>query len=167
MSVRPLNPVDPFSDVLVAFSDITEERENFYRLIRRANHDPLTGLPNRAVVLREIAKVLGSTDGRRLRAVLFIDLDDLKSTNDTMGHAENALAGRRFGCRYPGPRGYRCRRGRRRPPTAGCRPGGTCRSTARSPWRIRRWGPGIRWRTGFWRRVHRRRRARQRVTPPR
>jgi diguanylate cyclase (GGDEF)-like protein len=86
LSVRPLNPVDPFSDVLVAFSDITEERENFYRLIRRANHDPLTGLPNRAVVLREITKALESPDRGRLRAVLFIDLDDLKTTNDTMGH---------------------------------------------------------------------------------
>jgi diguanylate cyclase (GGDEF)-like protein len=86
LSVRPLNPVDPFSDVLVAFSDVTDERENFYRLIRRANHDPLTGLPNRAVVLRKIAKALESTDRRRLRAVLFIDLDDLKTTNDTMGH---------------------------------------------------------------------------------
>jgi diguanylate cyclase (GGDEF)-like protein len=86
LSVRPLNSADPFSDVLVTFSDVTDERENFYRLIRRANHDPLTGLPNRAVVLRKIAKALESTDRRRLRAVLFIDLDDLKTTNDTMGH---------------------------------------------------------------------------------
>ncbi len=86
LSVRPLVPVDPFSDVLVTFSDITAEREDFYRLIRRANHDPLTGLPNRAVVSRRIAKALESTDRRRLRAVLFIDLDDLKTTNDTLGH---------------------------------------------------------------------------------
>jgi len=86
LSVRPLIPVDPFSDILVTFSDITAEREDFYRLIRRASHDPLTGLPNRSVVLRRIAKALESTDRRRLRAVLFIDLDDLKTTNDTMGH---------------------------------------------------------------------------------
>jgi diguanylate cyclase (GGDEF)-like protein/PAS domain S-box-containing protein len=74
------------SDMLVSFSDITSEREDLDRLIYRANHDPLTGLPNRAFVLRRITGALASSDRGRLRAVLFIDLDDLKSTNDTLGH---------------------------------------------------------------------------------
>jgi diguanylate cyclase (GGDEF)-like protein len=86
ISGRPLNPLDPFSDVLLALSDITAEREDLDRLIHQANHDPLTGLPNRAVIVHEIAEALASTDHRRLRAVLFIDLDDLKTTNDTLGH---------------------------------------------------------------------------------
>lgn len=86
ISGRALNPVDPFSDVLVSFSDVTAEREDLDRLIHQAHHDPLTGLPNRAVVLRRIAESLASTGRRRLRAVLFIDLDDLKATNDTLGH---------------------------------------------------------------------------------
>ena len=85
-SGRPLNPGDPDSDVLVSFSDITAEREDLDRLVYQANHDPLTGLPNRAYVLRRIAEALASPDRGRLRAVLFIDLDDLKTTNDTMGH---------------------------------------------------------------------------------
>ena len=74
------------SDMLVSFSDITSEREDLDRLIYQANHDPLTGLPNRAFVLRRITGALASSDCGRLRAVLFIDLDDLKSTNDTLGH---------------------------------------------------------------------------------
>ena len=72
--------------MLVSFSDITSEREDLDRLIYQANHDPLTGLPNRAFVLRRITGALASSDRGRLRAVLFIDLDDLKSTNDTLGH---------------------------------------------------------------------------------
>jgi diguanylate cyclase (GGDEF)-like protein len=81
-----LNPDVPAdSDMLFSFSDITAERAGLERLVHQANHDPLTGLPNRGFVLRRIADALAATDGR-LHAVLFIDLDDLKTTNDTLGH---------------------------------------------------------------------------------
>lgn len=83
---RLLHPDDPLSDILVSFSDVTTEREDLDRLIHQAHHDPLTGLPNRTVVLRTIAEALASSGRTRLRAVLFIDLDDLKTTNDTLGH---------------------------------------------------------------------------------
>jgi diguanylate cyclase (GGDEF)-like protein/PAS domain S-box-containing protein len=85
-SARLLDSDDPASDVLVSFFDITAEHEDLDRLVYQANHDPLTGLPNRAFVLRKISEALASTDCGRLRAVLFIDLDDLKTTNDTLGH---------------------------------------------------------------------------------
>lgn len=81
-----LNPDDSDSDLLVSFSDITAEREDLDRLVYQANHDPLTGLPNRAYILRRITEALASNDRGQLRAVLFIDLDDLKTTNDTLGH---------------------------------------------------------------------------------
>jgi diguanylate cyclase (GGDEF)-like protein len=82
-----LNPDDPaHSEGLFSFSDITTERAAVERLVYQANHDPLTGLPNRGFVLRRISEALAATDGARLRAVLFIDLDDLKTTNDTLGH---------------------------------------------------------------------------------
>ncbi|OBK78478.1 GGDEF domain-containing protein [Mycobacterium sp. 1274761.0] len=86
MSARLLNRESPFPDVLVSFSDVTAEREDRDRLHHQAHHDPLTGLPNRAFVLRRIAEALESADGGRLRAVLFLDLDDLKATNDMFGH---------------------------------------------------------------------------------
>lgn len=85
-SSRSMDPDDPDSDVLISFCDITTERADLDRLIYQANHDPLTGLPNRAFVLREITQSLALTDAGRLRAVLFVDLDDLKTTNDTLGH---------------------------------------------------------------------------------
>ena len=82
-----LNPDDPaHSEGLFSFSDITTERAAVEQLAHQANHDPLTGLPNRGFVLRRITEALAATDGAGLRAVLFIDLDDLKTTNDTLGH---------------------------------------------------------------------------------
>lgn len=57
-------------------------------LQRRALHDDLTGLPNRAAFWDRLAHRLSLT-GRRATgfAVLFCDLDDFKSVNDTLGHA--------------------------------------------------------------------------------
>lgn len=86
ISGRLLNADDRHSDVLVSFSDITAERDDLDRLVHQATHDPLTALPNRAFVLRRITEALTSAGCRRLRGVLFIDLDDLKVTNDTLGH---------------------------------------------------------------------------------
>jgi diguanylate cyclase (GGDEF)-like protein len=74
-------------DMLISFSDITEQHEAVRQLMHQANHDPLTGLPHRGYVLRRIAEALATTSSARLRAVLYIDIDDLKSTNDTLGHA--------------------------------------------------------------------------------
>ena len=82
-----LDPDDPaHSEGIFSYSDITTERAAVERLVYQANHDPLTGLPNRGFVLRRITEALAGTDGAGLCAVLFIDLDDLKTTNDTLGH---------------------------------------------------------------------------------
>jgi diguanylate cyclase (GGDEF)-like protein/PAS domain S-box-containing protein len=72
--------------ILVSFSDITAERVAQERLVHRATHDALTGLPNRLAVLNRIAESLRAQGDGRLGAVLFIDVDNLKAINDSLGH---------------------------------------------------------------------------------
>ncbi len=57
-------------------------------LAHQATHDPLTGLPNRRLVLDRAAQLIAhQTRHTALTAALFIDIDGFKEVNDTMGHA--------------------------------------------------------------------------------
>lgn len=56
------------------------------RLSFQASHDPLTNLANRSLFRDALSTLLTDHDGTR-GAVLFIDLDDFKTVNDTLGHA--------------------------------------------------------------------------------
>jgi len=67
--------------------DITASRHLQSELTRQANHDPLTGLPNRLMLLRTAAEALDGIRGTRNNAaILFMDVDRLKDVNDTVGH---------------------------------------------------------------------------------
>ena len=56
------------------------------QLTHQATHDPLTNLANRTLFRDDLAAALDEGGGRR-GAVLFVDLDDFKTVNDTLGHA--------------------------------------------------------------------------------
>lgn len=87
-SCRLLSPESPgASDMLMSFVDITAERRTADKVMFYATHDALTKLPNRVSVLRRLRKALATPrEGEPLRWVLFIDIDDLKAMNDTLGH---------------------------------------------------------------------------------
>jgi diguanylate cyclase (GGDEF)-like protein len=56
-------------------------------LLHQALHDPLTGLPNRALIMDRVEHMLERAhEDERPCAVMFIDLDDFKDINDTVGH---------------------------------------------------------------------------------
>lgn len=76
------------SYVLVVSHDVTEERDRYEELTRRALYDPLTGLANRATALAYIDRALGRRDRTSTsEAAIFIDLDQFKAINDSLGHA--------------------------------------------------------------------------------
>jgi len=65
--------------------DVTREKELEERLEHQAFHDPLTGLANRKLFHDRVDHALGREQGQV--AVLFIDLDNFKTVNDSFGHA--------------------------------------------------------------------------------
>jgi len=73
--------------VIAMFSDITERRRIAEQLAYQASHDTLTGLPNRYGIDRLLPRLLNEhrQAGKKL-AVLFIDLDNFKTINDSLGH---------------------------------------------------------------------------------
>jgi diguanylate cyclase (GGDEF)-like protein/PAS domain S-box-containing protein len=67
--------------------DITERKQLEDQLRDQALHDLLTGLPNRALFGDRLGQALAAQERRGgCVAVLFLDLDDFKSVNDTAGH---------------------------------------------------------------------------------
>jgi diguanylate cyclase (GGDEF)-like protein/PAS domain S-box-containing protein len=68
--------------------DVTEQHNLVEEMKHRAFHDALTGLPNRVLLQDRIAQQLAAARRTGLMAgMLFVDLDDFKVVNDTMGHS--------------------------------------------------------------------------------
>lgn len=72
--------------------DVTQRKEAAEEIHHLAFYDPLTGLPNRLLLLERLEKVVAySAEKRRHGALMFIDVDKLKLINDTLGHHKGDL----------------------------------------------------------------------------
>jgi diguanylate cyclase (GGDEF)-like protein/PAS domain S-box-containing protein len=78
-------PVASLDGIVVNARDVTERVELREQLEDQAFHDGLTALPNRRLFMRELAGAVAR--GEDTLVLLFLDLDDFKVVNDTLGHA--------------------------------------------------------------------------------
>lgn len=84
----PEATVAEIDDLAAAYNQMSGAiQESTDSLVHRAFHDPLTGLPNRALFLSGFSRALAVPQRANRVAVLFMDVDRFKYLNDTLGHA--------------------------------------------------------------------------------
>jgi diguanylate cyclase (GGDEF)-like protein/PAS domain S-box-containing protein len=72
---------------LAVKEDITHQKEQEQRILYQAHYDSLTDLPNRFLSLDRLSQLIKEAERNNHKvAVIFLDLDDFKKVNDTIGH---------------------------------------------------------------------------------
>jgi len=87
VSCSDLRDEPAVAGLVLTIRDVTEQRKLEEELKHRAFHDALTGLPNRLLFQDRVSQQLSLARRSGLTVgVLFVDLDEFKTVNDTMGH---------------------------------------------------------------------------------
>jgi diguanylate cyclase (GGDEF)-like protein/PAS domain S-box-containing protein len=85
VTITNLLELPAVSGLVLNTRDVSERKALEEKLTHQAFHDSLTNLPNRAAFRIHLDHALQADTDRRI-AVLFLDLDDFKAVNDTLGH---------------------------------------------------------------------------------
>jgi diguanylate cyclase (GGDEF)-like protein/PAS domain S-box-containing protein len=88
-SVAPIHNRDgQVTGAVIVFRDVSQSRSMATKMAHLAQHDFLTDLPNRALLTERLTQAIGLAQrhGNQV-GLLFIDLDDFKHVNDSLGHA--------------------------------------------------------------------------------
>lgn len=73
---------------VLVFHDVSESRGMKLKMTHLAQHDFLTGLPNRVLLTERLSQAIGLADRHRKQVgLMFLDLDYFKYVNDSLGHA--------------------------------------------------------------------------------
>jgi diguanylate cyclase (GGDEF)-like protein/PAS domain S-box-containing protein len=83
------NPEGDMDGLVIVNRDITERKRAEETLARHALYDDLTSLPNRALFLERLGRAIAASfrHTKSRFAVLFIDIDEFKVVNDSLGHS--------------------------------------------------------------------------------
>jgi len=89
ITVTPIHDQDgAVTGLVVAFHDVSAARAKSLEMSRLAQHDSLTGLPNRVLFNDRLTQAISlAMRQEKQLAVLFVDLDQFKKINDSLGHA--------------------------------------------------------------------------------
>lgn len=89
LSISPVkeNNHEMTNKFVCLLNDVTERHEMELQLINQATHDSLTHLPNRSLLIDRVNQaVMHAKKSKKKIAMLFLDLDNFKLINDTLGH---------------------------------------------------------------------------------